>query len=54
VLLVRYSVDQIQDNKMSSACSTYGLEEKCVQGFSGENLRKEKENYIKMDLREIV
>ena len=25
---------------MSRACSTYGGEDRCVQGFSGENLRE--------------
>jgi hypothetical protein len=32
---IRYSVVQIQWNKMGGACSTYG-EERCVQGFGGE------------------
>jgi hypothetical protein len=37
VLLTRYySGDQIEKNEMGGACSTYGGEERCMQGFGGE------------------
>jgi hypothetical protein len=32
--------DQIKENKMGRACSTYRKEEKCKQGFGGGNLKK--------------
>ena len=28
--------DQIEINEMGGACSTYGGEESCIQGFGGE------------------
>ena len=28
--------DKIEKNKMGGACSTYGGEERCMQGFGGE------------------
>jgi hypothetical protein len=41
VLLTRYHSGFInKKTDMSRACSTYGGEERCVQGFSGENLRE--------------
>ena len=30
------SGDKIEKNEMGGACSTYGGEERCVQGFGGE------------------
>ena len=30
------SGDKIKKNEMSGACSTYGGEERCIQGFDGE------------------
>ena len=37
VLLTKYCPgDQIKKNKMDGACSTYGGEERCIQGFGGE------------------
>jgi hypothetical protein len=30
------SVDQIEKNEMGAACSTYGGEESCIQGFGEE------------------
>jgi hypothetical protein len=30
------SGDQIKKIKIGAACSTYGREERCIQGFSGE------------------
>jgi len=29
--------DQIEMNEMGGACSTYGGEERCIQGFGGES-----------------
>ena len=29
------SGDQIEKNEMDGACSTYGGEERCIQGFGG-------------------
>jgi hypothetical protein len=29
--------DSIKKNKIGRACSTYEQEEKCIQGFGGEN-----------------
>ena len=31
-----YQGEQIKENEMGGACSMYGGEEKCIQGFSGE------------------
>jgi len=28
--------DQIENSEIDGACSTYGVEERCVQGFGGE------------------
>jgi hypothetical protein len=37
VLLTKYySCDQIKRNEMGGACSAYGRQERCVQGFGGE------------------
>jgi hypothetical protein len=37
VLFTQYcSGDKIKKNKMGGACSTYGEEEGCIQGFGGE------------------
>jgi len=37
VLLTKYySGGQIEKNEMGGACSTYGGEERCVQGFGRE------------------
>jgi len=33
-----YSGDQIEKNKMGGACSKYGGEERCIQGFWWGNL----------------
>ena len=35
------SSDQIEKNDMGGACSTYGGEERCIQGFGGETRGKE-------------
>ena len=32
--------DKIEKNEMSGACSTYGGEERCVQGFGWGNLKE--------------
>ena len=47
---------------MNGGCSTYGAEERCIQGFVGEPEGKRRlgrpkrrwENDIKMDLQEVV
>ena len=31
----KYLGDQIKKNEMGGACSTYGEEERCIQGFGG-------------------
>jgi hypothetical protein len=37
VLLTQYCAgDKIEKNEMGGACSAYGGEERCVQGFGGE------------------
>ena len=36
-----YSGDQIKNCEMGGTCGTYGLEEKCIQGFGGETWGKE-------------
>jgi len=33
--------DKIEKNEMGGACSAYGVEERCIQGFNGETRRKE-------------
>jgi len=41
VLLTQYfSGDKIEKNDMGGACSTYGGEERRIQGFGGKNLRE--------------
>ena len=35
-----FSGDKIKKNEMGWACSTYGVQEKCMQGFSRVNLRE--------------
>ena len=50
-----YSGDQIEKNGIGRACSKYGEEERCVQGFSGErdHLKIQSVNgNIKMDPQE--
>jgi hypothetical protein len=32
--------DQIKKNEMGGACSTYGGEDRCIQGFGGGNLKE--------------
>ena len=40
VLLTKYfSGGKIKKNEMGRACSSYGVQERCMQGFSGVNLR---------------
>jgi hypothetical protein len=37
VLLTKYhSGDQVKKTEMGRTCGTYGGEERCIQGFSGE------------------
>jgi hypothetical protein len=31
-----HSGDQVKETEMNRACSTYGGEERCIEGFSGE------------------
>jgi hypothetical protein len=31
-----HSGDQVKNTEMGRICSTYGREERCIQGFSGE------------------
>jgi len=55
-------VDQIEKNEISGACSTYGRQEKCIQGFGGipegkRPLGRAKlkwEDNIKMDLDDVT
>jgi hypothetical protein len=35
-----YSGDRIKKNEMSGECSMYGRQERCIQGFGGEDLRE--------------
>ena len=35
-----YSGDKIEKNEMGGACSDYGGEERCTQGFGGETRGK--------------
>jgi hypothetical protein len=56
VLLIKYcSGDQIEKSEMGGACSVYGGEERCMQGFGGEVGRPKRrwEDNIKMDLQEV-
>ena len=53
-----YSGDQIEKNEMGGACSMYGGEERCIQGFGGEtegkrSLRLRWQDNTKMDLQEV-
>jgi hypothetical protein len=40
-LAIYYSGDQIEKNEMDGTCSTYGGEERCIQGSGGETVGKE-------------
>jgi len=41
LLLSHYcSDDQIEKNEVGGACSTYGAEQRCIQGFGGETRGK--------------
>jgi hypothetical protein len=41
IILSKYcSGDQIEKSEMGGECNTYGGEERCIQGFGGENLRE--------------
>jgi len=61
LLTKHYFGDQIKKNKMGWACSTYGGEERHIQGFGGETWgnkplerpRHRWEGNIKMDLQEV-
>jgi len=52
---------KIEKNKMGGACSAYGGDERCVQGFGGEisgkmitwKTTRKWEGNIKMDLQEV-
>ena len=33
---LNFSGDELEKNEMGVACSTYGGEESCIQGFGGE------------------
>ena len=35
-----YMGDQIKNNEMGGACSTYGKQERCIQGFGRAKLRE--------------
>jgi hypothetical protein len=42
VLLTKYlSGDQVKKTEMGRTCGTFGGEERCIQGFSGETWGKE-------------
>ena len=42
VLLIQYySGDQMKKNEMGGECRTYGVEQRCIQGFYGEIWGKE-------------
>jgi hypothetical protein len=42
LLLAQYfSSDKIEKNVMGGACSAYGCEKRCIQGFGGETRGKE-------------
>ena len=55
------SGDKIEKNEMGGACSTYGGERRCIQGFGGETWGKRPlgrprhrwEDNIKIDLQEV-
>jgi hypothetical protein len=40
LLTIYYSSNKIEKNEMGDACSTYGGEETCIQGFGGGKLRE--------------
>jgi hypothetical protein len=41
VLLTKYhSGDQVENAEIGRTCGTYGGEERCIRGFSGENLKE--------------
>jgi hypothetical protein len=52
---------KIKKTEMDRACNTYGVEERCIRGFSGEpegtrqlgRPRHRWEENVKMDLREV-
>jgi hypothetical protein len=56
-----YSGDKIKKNEMYRVCSTYGEDQRCIQGFGWETQemrslgrpRRRWEYNIKMDLREV-
>jgi hypothetical protein len=33
--ITKYSGNQIEKNELGGACSTYGGEERCIEGFGG-------------------
>jgi hypothetical protein len=37
-----YICDKIETNEMGGACSTYGGDERCIQGFWWGNLKEDK------------
>jgi len=42
VILTKYhSVDQIMKNEMGGACGRYKRQQRCMEGFGGEILKKE-------------
>jgi hypothetical protein len=53
--------DQLEKNEIGGACSTFGVEKRCIQGFGMETLerrsfgrpRRRWEDNIKMDLRDV-
>jgi hypothetical protein len=64
LLLTQYcSGDQIEKNEVGGACSTYGAEQRCIQGLGGGGAaegkkplgrpRRRREDNIKMDLQEV-
>jgi hypothetical protein len=40
LLTIYFSSNKIEKNEMGDACSTYGGEETCIQGFGGGKLRE--------------
>lgn len=42
LLLTKYYLgdDPVKENKVGSACGTYGREERCIEGFVGTPVRK--------------
>jgi hypothetical protein len=41
VLPTQYCCDEIKENEMGAACTTYGEEERCIQGFGGKTWKKQ-------------